>query len=120
MLGLAPEGTRSHHGRLQRGRPGIVLLASRAPGMLILPLVVYGQERFFQNLRHLRRTEVRIVAGQGFYLNPGNAQITHQIRQEITDEIMAQIAALLPPEYRGVYSNSAATKHYLRFPSDIE
>ena len=37
VLGLAPEGTRSHHGRLQRGRPGVILLALRAPEALILP-----------------------------------------------------------------------------------
>ncbi|MGQ9493222.1 MAG: lysophospholipid acyltransferase family protein [Anaerolineae bacterium] len=119
VLGLAPEGTRSHHGRLQRGRPGIVLLALHEPDALILPLVVYGQERFFSNLRHLRRTQVRIIVGQGFYLNPGEVQITHQVRQEMTDEIMAQIAALLPPEYRGVYSNAAATRRYLRFPNEL-
>lgn len=117
VLGLAPEGTRSHHGRLQRGRPGTVLLALRVPDALILPTATYGQERFRSNLRQLRRTEVNIAIGHGFYLNPGDGRVTHEMRQEMTDEIMMQIAALLPPENRGVYSDvTAATERYLRFP----
>lgn len=117
VLGLAPEGTRSHHGRLQRARSGIVLLALRAPDALILPIAVYGQERFFSNVRCLRRTKVHMVVGRGFYLNPREAKVTHKVRQEMADAIVSQIAALLPPEYRGVYINcNTATTDYLRFP----
>jgi 1-acyl-sn-glycerol-3-phosphate acyltransferase len=117
MLGIAPEGTRSWHGRLQQGHPGLVFLVLRAPDTFILPAVVYGQERFGKNLRRLRRTQVNVIIGQGFHLNPGGGRVTREMRQEITDEIMMQLAALLPPEYRGVYSDvAAATERYLRFP----
>jgi len=117
MLGLAPEGTRSHDGRLQRGRPGTVLLALRATDALILPVAAYGQEHFAKNLSRLRRTEVHMVFGQGFYLDSGGTRVTHEMRQEMIDEIMMQIAVLLPPENRGVYSDlTAATERYLRFP----
>jgi 1-acyl-sn-glycerol-3-phosphate acyltransferase len=115
VLGLAPEGTRSHHGRLQRGRSGVVLLALRAPDTLILPVAVYGQEQFYHNLRRLRRTPVQVVMGQGFYLNPGEGRVTHEMRQAISDEIMMRIASLLPAQYRGVYSDMPATApRYLR------
>ena len=115
MLGLAPEGTRSHHGCLQRGRPGIVLLALHAPQALILPVAVYGQEQFYDNLRRLRRTRVRVVMGQGFYLHVGEGRVTHEMRQTISDEIMLQIAALLPEQYRGAYGDSPPTApRYLR------
>jgi 1-acyl-sn-glycerol-3-phosphate acyltransferase len=40
---VAPEGTRSRHGRLNQGYPGIVLLALRT-GAPILPVVFYGNE----------------------------------------------------------------------------
>jgi len=117
LLGIAPEGTRSWHGRLQQGHPGLVFLALRAPDTFILPAVIYGQERFDKNLRRLRRTEVNVVFGQGFYLDAGGCRATREMRQEMTDEIMMQIASLLPPEYRGVYSDvAAATERYLRFP----
>jgi len=113
VLGLAPEGTRSRHGRLQRGRPGVALLALRAPDTLILPVAVYGQEQFFHNLRRLRRTAVQVVMGQGFYLHAGQGRVTHEMRQEISDEIMMRIASLLPAQYRGVYADMplAAPRH---------
>jgi len=118
ILGITPEGTRSSHGRLQKGRPGIVLLASRVPDALILPTAIYGGEHFWGNLRRLRRTKVNVVFGQGFHLEPGVGRVTHEMRQKMTDEIMMQIAALLPAENRGVYSDlTAATEHYLRFPA---
>jgi hypothetical protein len=42
--------------------------------------------------------------------------MTREVRQQMTDEIMCQVAALLPPAYRGHYSNlAAATETYLRF-----
>lgn len=115
VLGLAPEGTRSHHGRLQRGRPGVVILALRAPDTLIVPVAVYGQEQFYRNLRRLRRTPVRIVVGRGFYLSPGESRVTHEVRQAMSDEIMMQIAALLPSQYRGVYGDKLPSTRYLRF-----
>jgi 1-acyl-sn-glycerol-3-phosphate acyltransferase len=115
VLGLAPEGTRSHHGRLQRGRAGVVLLALRAPNTLILPAAVYGQEQFYHNLRRLRRTAVQVVMGEGFYLQVGQGRVTHEMRQAISDEIMMRIAALLPEQYRGVYGDMPSiTPRYLR------
>ncbi len=120
ILAVAPEGTRSGHGRLQPGRPGVTFLALRS-GAPLLPVVYYGGERFWHNLPRLRRTDFHIVVGQPFYLDAGGAKVTHQVRQQMVDEIMYQIAALLPPAYRGVYSNlAAATETYLRFPSGLE
>jgi len=117
ILAVAPEGTRSGHGRLQTGRPGVVLLALHS-GAPILPLVYYGAERFHDNIRRLRRTDFRIVVGQPFYLDARGAKVTQEVRRAMTDEMMYQIAALLPPDYRGVYADlEAATEHYLRFPA---
>jgi 1-acyl-sn-glycerol-3-phosphate acyltransferase len=120
ILALAPEGTRSGHGRLQQGRPGAVLLALRS-GAPLLPLVYYGGELFWSNLSRLRCTNFHIVVGQPFYLDAGGSKVTRQVRQQMTDEVMYQMAALLPPAYRGVYSDlAAATETYLRFPSGME
>ncbi|MBM4429253.1 MAG: 1-acyl-sn-glycerol-3-phosphate acyltransferase [Chloroflexi bacterium] len=117
MLGIAPEGTRSWHGRLQRGRPGLVFLAQHAPQVYVMPVVLYGQEALSHNLRRLRRTPVTVRFGQGFYLDLGEGRVTQELRQGIIDQVMAQIAALLPPAYRGVYSDLAvASESNLRFP----
>jgi 1-acyl-sn-glycerol-3-phosphate acyltransferase len=120
ILGVTPEGTRSGHGRLQRGLPGIVLLALRS-GAPLLPLVYYGGELFWHNLARLRRTDFYIIVGQPFYLDAGGVRVTRQVRQQMIDEVMYQMAALLPQSYRGVYSDlTEATEVYLRFPPGSE
>jgi len=120
ILIVAPEGTRSGHGRLQRGHPGVALLALRS-GAPLLPLVYHGGERFWRNLTSLRRTDFHIHVGQPFYLDPGGVKVTRQVRQHMADEIMYQSAALLPRAYRGAYADlAAATETYIRFPPDAE
>ena len=115
ILAVAPEGTRSGRGCLQRGHPGVVFLALRS-GAPLLPMVYYGGEHFWRNFTHLRRTDFHIVVGQPFHLDAGGVKVNRQIRQQMVDEIMYQVAALLPPAYRGVYSDLAtATETYLRF-----
>ena len=115
ILAVAPEGTRSGHGRLQRGRPGVVVLALRT-GAPILPLVYYGGEHFQRNVRRLRRTDFRIIVGEPFYLDAGSVKVTRDVRQKMVDEMMYQIAALLPITHRGLYTDLAlATETYLRF-----
>ena len=113
---VAPEGTRSGDGCLQQGQPGIAFLALRS-GAPLLPVVYYGGELFWQNLPRLRRTDFHILVGQPFYLDAAEVKVTRHVRQQMADEIMYQIAALLPPTYRGVYSDLAtATETYLSFP----
>ena len=116
ILAVAPEGTRSGDGRLRRGHPGVVMLAQRASTPL-LPMAYYGGEAFRRNLPRVRQTDFHVVVGNPFYLDGHGARVTREVRQQMTDEIMWQIAALLPPEYRGYYANlDAATETYLRFP----
>jgi 1-acyl-sn-glycerol-3-phosphate acyltransferase len=115
IVAIAPEGTRSNDGCLQKGRTGIVLLALRS-GAPMQPLVYYGGEKFRENIQHLRRTDFHIVTGSPFRLNPERAGLERSIREKITTEIMYQLAALLPPYYRGVYSDlGQASEDYLLF-----
>jgi len=120
IVAVAPEGTRSGHGRLQRGHPGIAFLALRN-SVPVLPIACHGGETFWSNLRRLRRTDFHAVVGQSFYLDAGGARVTRLVRQQMADEVMYQIAALLPPAYRGIYSDMmAASETYLRFPPGAE
>jgi 1-acyl-sn-glycerol-3-phosphate acyltransferase len=115
ILAIGPEGTRSHDGRLGPGHPGVVALAlqSKAP---LLPVAHFGGELVGRNVRRLRRTRVRIVVGDPFTLDAGEARATRDVREEMTDQVMYQLAALLPPAYRGVYSDLTKAKEtYLRF-----
>ena len=115
FLAIAPEGTRSKHGRLQRGYPGAVILAlrSRAP---VMPLVCYGHESYRQDWKSFRRPQFKSVVGRPFLLDTRGERVTSAIRLQMTEEIMYQMAALLPPEYRGEYADlSKATTKYLNF-----
>ena len=92
----------------------ILALHSGAP---ILPLAFYGGERFWPNLKRLRRTDFVIRVGQPFHLDADGQRVRREERLQMTTEIMFQLAALLPPPYRGLYSDlDTATETFLRFP----
>ena len=115
ILAVAPEGTRSGDGILREGHPGVVTMALHS-GAPLIPMACYRHEDFWDNITHLRRTDFRIAVGHPFSLQT-NDPVTREVRRQMVDEIMYQIAALLPPSYRGVYANlSEATETYLRFP----
>lgn len=117
ILTIAPEGTRSGDGQLGKGLPGVVLLALMS-GAPMIPLVHYGHQDYKQNWRKIHRAPLKVVVGHPFRLEPGEKKVTGETRQEMVDEIMYQLAALLPPEHRGVYHDlSKATEVYLRFDS---
>jgi 1-acyl-sn-glycerol-3-phosphate acyltransferase len=102
ILAIAPEGTRSGDGRLQRGHPGVVTIASIS-GAPIIPLAHWGGERFWPNLRSLRRTRVIMRAGTPFRLDGDGRRITHELRAELADGVMNRISILMPRKYRGAY-----------------
>jgi 1-acyl-sn-glycerol-3-phosphate acyltransferase len=115
MLMVAPEGTRSYDGRLQRGRPGISLIALQT-GAPILPIVHWGGENFGTNIKKLRRTDFHIRVGRPFTLDTNGVKASSKIRQEMTDEIMYQLAVLMPEKYRGEYKDcNPPPIKYLRF-----
>ncbi len=115
IVAVAPEGTRSYDGKMRRARSGVIIMGLRS-GAPFLPVAHYGGEKLDENLRRLRRTDFDIVVGRPFYLDAHGVKVTREIRQKMVDEIMYQLALLLPAEYRGYYSNlDAATTEYLRF-----
>ncbi len=115
ILGVAPEGTRSGDGQLRRGYAGVVTLALRS-GAPILPLAHYGEEAVRHNISRLRRTNFSIAVGRPFTLSTEGVKVTREVRQQMMDEIMYELAALLPPAYRGYYANPAASgRTYLYF-----
>jgi 1-acyl-sn-glycerol-3-phosphate acyltransferase len=115
IFGVAPEGTRNKTGKLLRAHPGAVTLAFRSNAP-ILPIVHWGGEKFLPNIKRLRRTGFSMRVGRPFTLNTNGERITREQRQQVVDEMMYQLAALLPEEYRGEYSDmSRATTKYLKF-----
>jgi 1-acyl-sn-glycerol-3-phosphate acyltransferase len=103
ILAIAPEGTRSGHGKLQKGHSGIIMLAQKS-GAPILPLAFFGAEMIRENINQLRRTNFHIRVGKPFRLVFPDGKLERDVRDGMVDEIMYHIALLLPPEYRGYYS----------------
>ena len=110
---MAPEGHRSEQAALQPAHDGMTLVATRAHAP-ILPVAISGAERYFPNLKRLRRTPVRVTIGEPFVFvhdgaRPSRAEIT-----QMTEEAMYRLASMLPEPYRGVYSDlSQATSEHL-------
>ena len=94
ILGIYPEGERSKTNTMQEGKVGPAYLAikSKAP---IVPVAIIGTNRMFENFP--RRTDVSVQVGEPIYRKE------EEDAYELTDRLMHTIAAMLPPEMRGVY-----------------
>ena len=115
ILGVAPEGTRSYDGKLLDARPGVVLIALHS-GAPILPIAHWGGEDFPSNIKRLKRTDFHIRVGKLFTLDARGEKVTADVRKAMVDEIMYQIAILLPEKYRGPYANcNPIPQDHLRF-----
>ena len=100
LVGVFPEGTRSHGKGIIRALPGIALLAQRS-GATIWPVAVTGSERMGKDLR----PTVTLTGGEPFDpVAVARAQYgdtpTHE---QVAETIMRRVAALLPERYRGQY-----------------
>jgi len=116
FLCIAPEGTRSKTGKLLRGKPGTTFIATRKK-VPIIPMTHWGITDLKKNIRKFKRTKITIKVGRSFYVEKKEGgKISSDDRQKMADEMMYQIAACLPEEYRGYYSDlSKATTNYLTF-----
>jgi 1-acyl-sn-glycerol-3-phosphate acyltransferase len=113
-LVIAPEGTRSKTGALIEGKPGVAYLAARS-GFPVLPVAITGTEDrvILANIKRLRKSPVTLTAGKPFTLPPIPRENRDEALQTYTDEIMCQIAALLPERYRGVYAEHPRLKEIM-------
>jgi len=67
-----------------------------------------------KNLKRFKRTDFHIRVGEPFKVETQGVKVTSEIRQQIVDEMMYEIAKLLPEEYRGAYADlSKATGKFL-------
>jgi 1-acyl-sn-glycerol-3-phosphate acyltransferase len=111
---IAPEGTRSKNGILGKGRAGVVQLAL-VTGAPLLPVVHMGGEKIWENIRHLKRTPFQFRVGQPFRFK-FEGRPDRNVRDQMLNELMGQMAALLPEEMRGIYADQSRRQcEYLEF-----
>lgn len=108
---MFPEGTRSPDAQMIPALPGAALIALRT-GVPILPVAITGSEKI-KNLKRCFRQhpKITITIGKPFNPPPAGGKPTREQRNRLTDDMMRKIAALLPPEYRGVYAAEKITEN---------
>jgi len=120
-LVIAPEGTRSRTGALISGKPGVAYLAARS-GFPVVPVAITGTEDkvVWANLKRFRKSKVTLTAGKPFTLPPIPRENRDAALQSYTDEVMCQIAAILPERYRGVYAGYPRLQELLAAPEQAD
>jgi 1-acyl-sn-glycerol-3-phosphate acyltransferase len=104
-LGIFPEGTRSRDGILREPHPGVGLLALRSDAPL-LPVGVAGTVPMDGTTWLGTWPRVDITFGEPFRLSAGVGAGRGRLAAA-TDEIMRQVAVLLPSAMRGPYGEGA-------------
>lgn len=108
LLGVAPEGTRSSSGELDYGKNGVVYLAEKA-AVPIIPIAISGTFKGMKKMLSLKRPMIVVRVAEPIQFAPVNRSDRETVLQQHTDEIMCQIAAMLPPSQRGVYAEYPRT-----------
>lgn len=108
-LMIAPEGGRSHALAMRQAKPGVgyILTEAKVP---VIPVGIMGTtDDFLKQALHFQRPSLEIRIGKPFTLPEmqGSGEARRAARQRNADLVMQHIAGLLPPEYRGVYADTA-------------
>jgi 1-acyl-sn-glycerol-3-phosphate acyltransferase len=101
ILVIFPEGHRSGNGVLLQAHPGAGYIAMRT-GAPVVAVAISGTQKVFKRFR----PKVMIRYSRPFTMSAGDERRTRTSLAVATDQIMYQIAALLPPQSRGPYSEA--------------
>src|SRR4051794_15294658 len=108
LFGIYPEGTRSHDGRLYRGKTGVARLALET-GVPVIPVAVVGTDVVAppgKKFGSITRPLVRFGKPLDFQRYEG-LENDRYILRSVTDEIMYEIMRLSGQEYVDMYAGRA-------------
>lgn len=108
QLGIYPEGTRSHDGRLYRGRTGIARMVLES-GAVVVPAIVFDTDKVMPlGSKWPRIHRVGVVFGEPLdFSRYAGLESDRFVLRAVTDEIVYEIARLSGQEYVDVYASSA-------------
>ncbi|MEU5435356.1 lysophospholipid acyltransferase family protein [Streptomyces sp. NPDC020719] len=117
LLGIYPEGTRSHDGRLYKGKVGVAVMALRAQ-VPVIPCAMVGTFEIQppgQVVPRIRRVTIRFGEPLDFsrYLGMENEKA---ILRAVTDELMYKILDLSGQEYVDRYAADVKAEEAAKFP----
>ena len=120
LFGIYPEGTRSHDGKLYRGKVGVARLAleTKAP---VIPVAVVGTDEIAppgKTFGRFTRPVVRFGKPLDFSRYEGMENDRYILRS-ITDEIMYEIMRLSGQEYVDMYATRAKEESKKTEESDV-
>lgn len=105
LLGIYPEGTRSHDGRLYKGKVGVAVMAIRAQ-VPVVPCAMVGTFEIQppgQKIPSIKRVTIRFGEPLDFSRYAGLENQKAAVRA-VTDEIMYAILGLSGQEYVDRYA----------------
>ncbi|MDN3292943.1 lysophospholipid acyltransferase family protein [Streptomyces ficellus] len=105
LLGIYPEGTRSHDGRLYKGKVGVAVMALKA-GVPVIPCAMVGTFEIQppgQVVPKIKRVTIRFGEPLDFSRYAG-MENDKTVLRAVTDEIMYRILALSGQEYVDDYA----------------
>ena len=108
LFGIYPEGTRSHDGRLYRGKTGVARLALET-GVPVIPVAVIGTDEIAppgKKFGSFIRPKVILGKPLDFERYEG-LENDRYILRSVTDEIMYEIMRLSGQEYVDMYAGRA-------------
>jgi 1-acyl-sn-glycerol-3-phosphate acyltransferase len=108
LFGIYPEGTRSHDGRLYRGRTGVARMALEAK-VPVIPVAVIGTDVIAppgKVFGRIGRPHVRFGKPLDFSRYEG-LETDRYVLRSITDEVMYEIMELSGQEYVDQYATRA-------------
>ncbi len=101
---IAPGGTRSDSHVLQHPRGGLIYIALHS-GAPIQVVGITGTPEFPSAYKKLRRPRFGFRFGPVFRLRHSGEKVSRDVMARMEDDVMIQLARVLPPEYRGVYAD---------------
>ncbi|MFD3487209.1 MULTISPECIES: lysophospholipid acyltransferase family protein [unclassified Streptomyces] len=117
LLGIYPEGTRSHDGRLYKGKVGVAVMAIRAQ-VPVVPCAMVGTFEIQppgQKIPSIKRVTIRFGEPLDFSRYAGLENQKAAVRA-VTDEIMYAILGLSGQEYVDRYAADVKAEEAQRAP----
>ena len=71
---------------------------------IAVPVAIQGTPDVFPALKRLRRARVTLTLGEPYRMDTGGGRASRAMLQQLTDDAMRRMAALLPESMRGVYA----------------
>ena len=90
-----PEGSRSYDGVFLKGLPGTGLIVTKTH-VPVIPVRIFGtQEALPRDGKMIHSADITVVVGDPWYYHPEKYHQTgKELYQQISDDVMAEIAAL--------------------------